>query len=29
VPISSDGTAVDSLVGILGYRWASDSPKPK
>ena len=29
VPISTDGTAVDSLVGILGYRWALDSPKPK
>jgi hypothetical protein len=22
VPVSNDGTEVDALVGVLGYRWA-------
>ena len=29
VPISSNGAEVDGLVGVLGYRWAADAPKPK
>ena len=29
VPISANGTEVDALVGVLGYRWVQAASKPR